>query len=59
VAGSNRSVLSGILVIQVHSGGFYGQFAAPRHCVTSIDDQIHDDLLNLSGIGFHASQRWI
>ena len=48
-----------MICIQVRSGGFNGQSATLRHCVTSIDDKINDDLLNLSRIGLHASHRRI
>ena len=34
------------------------QAAAVRHRIARIQRQIHDDLLDLAGIRFHASKRW-
>ena len=37
-------------------GGFDGEFAALRHGVAGIHGQVHDDLIDLAGIGADRAQ---
>jgi len=45
-------------VLLVHLGmrGFQGKLASLRHGVAGVDHQVHDDLLDLRGIGFHRAR---
>src|SRR5208282_535310 len=48
----------GTVGLVVHdSGGAYGDFAAFGERVFGVDDEVHDDLLELSGIGAGAADR--
>ena len=38
-------------------GGLDGQFAALRHGVAGVDGEVHDDLVDLAGIGAHCAER--
>ena len=43
------------MLIEFHVGGLNGESASMRHRVARIYGQIHDDLLDLAGIGVHLS----
>ena len=43
---------AGVVRVERDVGGLDGQLSAVRHGVAGIDRQVHDDLLDLSGIGF-------
>ena len=45
-----------VAFIEVHVCGFYGQSATIGHGIPGIDHQVHDDLLNLSGVCLHPPQ---
>ncbi len=46
----------GIAIIERDIGGFYGELAAMRHGIARVHRQIHDDLLNLAGVGLHRAE---
>ena len=48
--------LAGERVIELDMTRLKSELAAPRHGVPSVNDQIHDHLLDLSRIGSHRSQ---
>ena len=56
LAGFRRGVKTGITLVQRDIGGLNRELAAARHGVARIDRQIHDDLLDLAGIGFGRAQ---
>ena len=45
-----------VSLIQVYVGCFDGQRAAARHCVTCVDGQVNDNLLNLAGVSLDVSE---
>ena len=47
---------SGVVRVQLDVGGLDGQLAALRHRVAGVDRQVHDDLLDLAGIGFDRAE---
>ena len=49
-------MLAGVGFVQFHVGGFEGELAAVRHGVAGIEGEVHDDLLDLPGIGFDRAQ---
>jgi hypothetical protein len=50
-------VLSGVIFAQLNIPCFDGDSAAAWHRVASIDGEIHDDLLELSRVRLHATER--
>ena len=56
--GIDRLEIPSGLVNDLDAAGFNGQGSAGRHGVVRVDRQVHDDLLDLSGIGLdHADVR--
>src|SRR5258707_7518723 len=49
-------VLAYVVFIKVDVLGLDRQIAAIGHCITGVDDEIHDDLFNLSGISLNVSE---
>ncbi len=47
----HRPVLPRVRGVEIHAGGLDGESAAPGHGVAGVDHQVHDDLLELPGIG--------
>ena len=44
------------LVINQDIGGGDGELAAARHGIARVDGEVHDHLLELAGIGLHATE---
>ena len=44
------------IFVERHVGGLDGQLAALRHGVASVYGKIHDDLVDLAGIGANRAQ---
>jgi hypothetical protein len=44
--------------IPLDVGGFDSERAPLRHRIAGIDDQVEEDLLELSGVGFHVAESW-
>src|SRR5581483_2523011 len=55
LAGHNLGVGMGVRLSEVHIAGFDNELSALRHSIPGIDYEIHDDLLDFSGIGFDAA----
>ncbi len=51
VAGLHRGMEAGVVGVEGDVGGLDGQLPAVRHGIAGVDRQVHDDLLDLSGIG--------
>ena len=49
-SGPKRSMKSGIVLIENHVGSFDCELSTRGHGITGIDCQIHDYLLNLTGV---------
>ncbi len=49
-------MLAGVSLIELGVRGFQSQLAAVGHGVAGIQGEVHDDLLDLPGIGFHRAQ---
>ena len=47
---------SRVLRVELHVGGLDGQLAPLRHGVAGVHDEVHENLLQLSGIGHHHSE---
>ena len=47
---------AGVFLVEGNVGGLDGQLASRGHGVTRVHGEIHDDLLDLSGIGPHRAQ---
>ena len=56
VAGRHDGLFLDVGLVDVHIRGFNGEFAAFGHGVTRVGREIHEDLLDLSGIGFDFAQ---
>src|SRR2546425_7139480 len=54
-AGLDGPVLPRVRGIEIHGGGLDRELAATRHGVARVDDQVHDDLLELPGIDSDGS----
>ncbi len=57
-AGRRAGVRGRVSLIELNVGRFNRQLAAPRHGVTRIDRQIHDDLRHLSRVRVDPVDRW-
>src|SRR5207253_3118340 len=55
--GLDRPVLPRVRGVEIHGGGLDRELAAARHGVARVDDQVHDDLLELPGIGSDGGAR--
>jgi hypothetical protein len=51
----DESVFGAVGIVEDDAGGANGDFAAAGHGVFGVDHQIHDDLLELAGIGAGAA----
>ena len=49
--------LAAYVVVELDVARLDGELAAARHRVARVDDEVHDHLLELAGIGQHARQR--
>jgi len=49
-------MFANIVFIEIDGRGFDGEFAPVRHRVAGIHGKIHDDLLDLPGIGLNQPQ---
>ena len=56
-AGLDFAVAVGNFLGQLNGGALNGEPSAVGHGVTGVDDQIHQDLLELPGIGLDAGRR--
>src|SRR6266849_7982609 len=54
-AGRHWSVETRIAFVERGVGSFDGESSALRHGVARIDCEVHDDLLDLAGVGFHRA----
>ena len=55
-AGHDAGVSRRVGGVELHVGRLDGQLASPRHGVASVHDEVHQDLLDLPGIGAHSSR---
>ena len=56
VAGFTGGMEAGVVVVELDVGGLDGQFAAVGHGIAGVDGQVHDDLLDLAGIGLDRAR---
>jgi hypothetical protein len=54
--GDNSNVVPRICFVEFGIGSLQHQLAASGHCIPRIDREIHDDLLDLPGIGEHRAE---
>jgi hypothetical protein len=47
-----------IRLVEDDVGGLHRELAAPRHGIPRVDDEVHDDLLDVARIGAHPAE-WL
>ena len=55
-SGLDGLVVAGIVCVELRVGSFERELPAVRHGVAGIEGQVHDDLLDLPGIGLHRAE---
>ena len=56
LAGLGRRVEPGVSFVERDVKSLKRELAAVGHCVARVHGQVHDDLLDLSGVGFDSTQ---
>src|SRR4029079_2035517 len=49
----SRPMVLGVFSIQLDDCRFESELASRRHCISGVDSQVHDDLLELTRVNYH------